>query len=285
LLSIILALVFELVVALTSLFGIDFKKDQPEIVTILSEERNAEKVRHFHNLPDEFKPTRGDKNACFYCHGDFPHSKEPMIRTLMNMHTQFTGCMTCHVDSKYIAEKDINLRWLNYSGIEVSGMPYGLGIDPESGELNQTDDFYSKIVAYDVSGKQEVLLEIGPGDLRLVEFLRVRESISDADKEALKKRFHKGVKSKGRKCSHCHIDEAKSYIPFRELGFSEQRIDDLTHLNLVGLIEKYKRFYISDLIGSGSGTQVNGKEASKNNNKKQEQMRQDPKTWWKKMYD
>ncbi len=285
LLSIIAVLLFELTIAISGLLGVDFKKEQPELLNILSKERSAERIRHFHNLPKKFLPTQGEKNICFYCHGDFPHSKEVMIRTLMNMHTQFTGCMTCHVDERKIAENNLQLRWLNFSGIEVKGEPFGVDYDPNTGGLKQTDDYYSKIVAYNKEGDNDVLLEIGPSDSRLQEFKKAKDHLTDADKDSLKKRFHKNVRTKGRKCSRCHIDEEKSYIPYRELGFSEQRIDALTNLNLVGLIEKYKKFYITDLMGAGTGSVPRSETETEKETAEKKLMRENPRSWWDKMYD
>ena len=285
LLSIIAILLFELTIAASGFLGVSFKEKQPEFLNILSEERSAERIRHFHNLPEKFLPTQGEKNVCFYCHGDFPHSKEPMIRTLMNMHTQFTGCMSCHVDEKKIAEKNIQLRWLNYSGIEVKGKPFGIDYDSNTGALKKTDDFYSKIVAYKKNGDQDVLLEIGPDDPRLKQFKKAKDQLTDADKDSLKKRFHKNVRTKGRKCSRCHIDEQKSYIPFRELGFSEQRIDALTNLNLVGMIEKYKKFYITDLMGAGGSSKLKSEAEIEKDAVEKKLMQENPQSWWDKMYD
>ena len=282
LLTIIAALAFELTVAVSGLLGMDFNEQQPEELNILSKERNAERTRHFHNLPENFLPTQGEKNICFYCHGDFAHTKEPMIRTLMNMHTQFVGCMTCHVDEKKIAEKDIQLRWLNYSGIEVKGQPFGIVYDQNSGDLKKTDDYFSKIVAYTETGGEEVLLEIGPDDFQLLKF---KEYPSDADKDSLKEQFHNNVKARGRKCSRCHVNEQESYIPFRKLGFSERRIGELTNLNLVGLIEKYKRFYITNLRGTGVSSKSGSEPATGKDTGKQEQMKNDIRSWWNKTYD
>lgn len=285
LLTIIAALLFEMFVAVSGLLGIDFNEQQPEELNILSEERNAERTRHFHNLPDNFLPTRGEKNICFYCHGDFAHTKEPMIRTLMNMHTQFVGCMTCHVDEKKIAEKDIQLRWLNYSGIEIKGKPFGVDYDPSTGDLKPTDDFYSKIVAYSKTGGEEVLLEIGPNDSQLLKFEEIKVHPSDTDKDSLKEQFHSNVKARGRKCSRCHIDEQKSYIPFRKLGFSQRRIEGLTNINLVGLIEKYKRFYITNLRGTGVSSKAGSESITGQDTGEQDQMKKDIRSWWNKTYD
>ena len=222
LLGIITALVFSLMAYLGEKVGIFKAEEQPTLLVKLREERTAEKLRHFHNTPLEDKPLMGKKNVCFYCHGDYPHSKEPMIRTMMNMHTQFTGCMTCHTDPKKIKESSMSFEWLNYSGIEVKGKPFGTSKDPTTGYLSATDDYFSKIVAYTNNGGEKQLLEIPEDTSQAIEFLEIRDKLSEIDKEAIKKSFHRNVMPKGRFCSRCHTEEEKSYLPFRELGFSER---------------------------------------------------------------
>jgi len=247
---IILVLFLEVFVALGEHAGLfkDEDEDKPEILQELRLERFSEKKRHFHHELKVDKVNMGKKPVCFQCHGDYPHSKEPMIRTLMNMHTQFIGCMTCHTDEKKVAEKTFEIEWLNYSGIEVKGKPFGTELDSKTGYLADTDDWYSKIVVYsDYSGDRE-LLEITEDDPEVQEFMKVKDQLTDKDKEALKKRFHRIVMPKGRFCSSCHTQEDKSLLPLRQLGFTDQRIYDLTNLNIVGLVEKYKKFYMPKLM-------------------------------------
>ncbi|MCK5336423.1 MAG: hypothetical protein KAQ67_09675, partial [Gammaproteobacteria bacterium] len=104
---IILILFFEVFIALGSHAGLfqDEEENKPEILQKLRLDRFTEKKRHFHHELKDDKVNLGKKPVCFQCHGDYPHSKEPMIRTLMNMHTQFAGCMTCHVNEKKVPEK------------------------------------------------------------------------------------------------------------------------------------------------------------------------------------
>lgn len=248
---IILILFFEVFVALGSHAGlfVDEEEKKPEILQTLRLDRFTEKKRHFHHELKADKVNLGKKPVCFECHGDYPHSKEPMIRTLMNMHTQFAGCMTCHVNEKKVAEKNYSFKWLNYSGIEVKGKPFGTDINPETGYLKETDDLYSKIVVYSNASGQEELLEVTEENPEVQEFLKVKDQLNDRDKEALKKRFHRIVKPKGRFCSKCHTEEDKSLLPFRQLGFSDRRISDLTNLNIIGIVEKYKKFYMPQLTG------------------------------------
>lgn len=287
LLGIITALALSLLAYLGEKVGFSKVKEQPTLLVKLREERTAEKLRHFHNTPLEDKPLMGKKNVCFYCHGDYPHSKEPMIRTMMNMHTQFTGCMTCHNDSKKIKESTLSFEWLNYSGIEVKGKPFGTSKDPKTGYLAATDDYFSKVVAYTNKDGNKQLLEITEDDPRAVEFLEIRNKLSEIDKEAIKKSFHKNVMPKGRFCSRCHTDEEKSYLPFRKLGFSERRIRDVTSLNIIGLVEKYKTFYMPNLLKTGKSLPV-AKDATGSDSKKaptKDGMRKDPRSWWKEQYD
>ncbi|MCK5336086.1 MAG: hypothetical protein KAQ67_07985, partial [Gammaproteobacteria bacterium] len=120
-------------------------------------------------------------------------------------------------------------------------------INPETGYLQDTDDLYSKIVVYSNESGQEELLEVTEDNPDVQEFLKVKDQLNDRDKEALKKRFHRIVRPKGRFCSRCHAEEDKSLLPFKELGFSDRRISDLTNLNLIGIVEKYKKFYMPQL--------------------------------------
>lgn len=255
---IILSLFFEVFIALGSHAGL-FKSEEekkPEILQSLRLDRFTEKKRHFHHELKVDKVNMGNKPVCFECHGDYPHSKEPMIRTLMNMHTQFTGCMTCHVNEEKVPEKYYSFKWLNYSGIEVKGKPFGTDINPDTGYLQETDDYYSKIVVYSNQSGKENLLEVTEDEPDVKEFLKVKDKLSDRDKEALKKRFHRIVRPKGRFCSRCHAEEKKSFLPFRELGFSERRISDVTNLNMIGVVEKYKKFYMPKLIRRNTAEEV-----------------------------
>lgn len=287
LMGIIASLLFSLFVVLGEKLGFAKIKEEPALLEKLREERTTERLRHFHNAPLVNKVLLGKKSICFSCHGDYPHSKEPMIRTLMNMHTQFAGCMTCHNDPRKIKESTLSFEWLNYSGIEVKGKPFGISKDEATGYLSTTDDYYSKIVAYTNQDNEKKLLEITEDTQEAKEFLAIRDKLTDIDKEAIKKGFHKLVMPKGRFCSRCHTEEMKSYLPFRKLGFSDRRISDVTNLNIIGLVEKYKKFYMPNLLKAGKSLpsikDMTGSDAKQKSTS--DKMRQDPRSWWKEQYD
>ncbi|HJW82056.1 MAG TPA: hypothetical protein VJ396_07415 [Acidiferrobacterales bacterium] len=287
LLGIIGSLLLAMIVTITGYFDIFKPAKPPGLLSRLSEGRTAERLRHFHNLPAQDITTLGDKNVCFICHGDFPHSKEPMVRTLLNMHTQFIGCMTCHADDRRVPESTLALRWLNFSGIKVQGKPFGTDVERDTGYLLPTDDVYSKIVPYARAGGQEKLLETTLDDPEAKEFAKIQHKLSDHDREAVKKTFHRNVSPKGRFCTRCHTEEARSYVPFRELGFSERRVRDLTNLSFIGLMQKYRNFYMPSLMRSDKSlpsTEVltgSGRPAPKGG----ADIRKDPRSWWKETYD
>jgi predicted secreted protein len=246
---IIIGLIFELTVVMGEHLGLFNKEiEKPEILKKIKYQRYSESQRHFHNIPKENKVNMGKKPVCFECHGDYPHSKKRMVRTLLNMHTQFVGCMTCHTDPRKRPEENYTFRWLNYSGIEVQGPPFGTDINPKTGYLIDTDDLYSKIVVFSQHEGEETLLEITEENSDARDFLLHKDKLSDEDKQAIKKSFHTLVMPKGRFCTRCHTAEEKSYIPFRQLGFSEQRIENVTNLNIVGIVEKYREFYMPNLF-------------------------------------
>lgn len=248
LLGIILSLIFEITVAFGERFGLFVEEEPHELLKSLGEERFTERMRHFHNVPEVDVLSMGKKSVCIHCHGDYPHSKEKMIRSLLNMHTQFIGCMTCHADEKKLGNVELDFEWLNFSGMVVTGPPFGVDVDPGTGNLIKTDDFYSKIVAYTKHDDSKTLLEITEDKLEVQQFIEIREQLSEKDSEAVKKRFHKLVADKGHKCTRCHVEEEKSFLPLRKLGFTEHRIDSITNLNIVGIIEKYKDFYMPNIF-------------------------------------
>ena len=155
--------------------------------------------------------------------------------------------MTCHNDPRKIDEKSLSFGWLNFSGIKVNGPPYGSSINPVTGFVIETDDYYSKIVAYTDNHGERQLLEKTEDMPEAREFIELRGQITSQQRDIYKNALHKLVSPKGRFCTRCHSKEGKSYLPFRQLGFSEQRITDLTNTNIVGIVQKYREFYMPSL--------------------------------------
>lgn len=260
----------------------------PKLLAKMDIERQKEKVKHFHRAPKVDPLTLGKRPICYTCHSEFPHSKKPMIRTILNMHTQFVGCMTCHTDDRKVSESTMTLRWLNYSGIKVKGKPFGTDVDPKTGFLLETDDYYSKVVAYTNLNGQEALLEITEDAPEAQEFIKLRSQLSDQDLGAIKKAFHSQVNPIGRFCTRCHAGEKESFVPFRALGFSDKRISALTNVNIVGIVQKYKEFYIPTIFlddANKSRQDALFGQSEKAPEPTAEEMKRDPRSWWRNSFD
>lgn len=281
LLTIIGAIGFQLSASILKHTPLTEQGKSSKLLEKLAERREMEQARHFHNSSTAMA-LEGEKSVCYFCHGDFPHFEKRMIRTLLNMHTQFVGCMTCHTDAAKIDEELMELKWLNYSGIEVSGPHFGTDYDGDTGFLTPTDDIYSKIVPYLHEDGVEKLLEVRESDPVAVDFVRVQEQLTGQERDLVKKSFHQIVAAKGRFCTKCHTEEDKSYMPFKELGFSERRISELTSLNIIGLVQKYKKFYMPELMGAGepvgSIESLMGPEVIL---PIEDEEQDDPRSWWR----
>lgn len=257
--------------------------EESKLLKEVAYQEYAERKKHFHNLLPE-SPIEEKQPVCYYCHGNMPHKREKFIRVMMNMHTQFVGCMTCHV--RDIDEKDIVLKWYNYSQVKVVGKPFGIEYDPKSGSLAETDDNYSRIIAFVKRGADEKMLEIPEYEPMALDFIKIRERLTTEEQGKVKNKFHANVAPKGRFCSRCHTDESASYVPWRSLGFSEARINDLTGLNIVGIVTKYKEFYIPTIFrGTEKPEEVSrvvGQEVAPKG--APSELLSDPRSWWRQQF-
>jgi len=226
--------------------------------TILDESKRLEDLeqhRHFHlttdypKLPDDMRP------VCFICHSDYPHSKNKKIRGMMNMHTQYFVCETCHIKGKPKAK--IVYKWYSPFDDNPKGPFFGTSYDPDTGMLLSGDP-YSKIAPYfkydlmnysSVDKAQNIFSAIQTQDAPLArDFMKVRDKLSPEQRDGVKNKFHENIKPKGHECKTCHSE--KSIFNFNQLGFSENRISDLKHSEVVGMITKYERFYLPKLFES-----------------------------------
>jgi hypothetical protein len=217
---------------------------------ILDEARRQqefEQHRHFHRVAAEYpQPPENMRPVCSICHSDLPHRKNKRIRSLINIHTQFFVCETCHVKEKPGAT--IVYQW--YSPLEdyPQGPFYGTRYDPETGFVSPGKDQIARIAPYfKPEGTDRLQLAVQVQDIPLArDFMKVRDKLSPEQREGIKNKFHENIKPVGHGCRTCHIEE--SLLDFEKLGFSEIRTSNLKKLNVVGMIAKYERFYLPELF-------------------------------------
>jgi hypothetical protein len=249
-----------LVVLAGVLYHLTFSHHGPEILKRLvdnfSEEEKSmimdeakrhqelELHRHFHRtvaypqLPEDERP------ACFICHSDYPHSKNKKIRSLLNMHTQYFVCESCHI--KEIPGTSLFYKWYSPFDENPKGPFLNTSYDPETGNVIEVEDKFSKITPFYLRGvRLESAIQAQDAPLAK-DFVKVRDKLTPEQREGVKNKFHVNIKPKGHECKTCHSKQ--SILDFARLGFSENRRADLQQLNVKGMLTKYESFYLPDLL-------------------------------------
>ncbi len=218
---------------------------------ILEEARKHEKSeihRHFHNIIEFPKLSENKRPVCFICHSDYPHSKTKKVRSLLNMHTQYFVCETCHIKEDEDTKKDTKVvyTWYNPYDDNPKGPFFGTSYDAETGKLVEVEDKLSKIAPYfKKDGDLSSAIQVQDAPLAK-DYMKVRDTLTPEQRDGIKMKFHVNVKPKGHECNICHSEDG--IFDYGKLGFSKNRTADLKQLNVKGLITKYDDFYLPNLF-------------------------------------
>ena len=217
---------------------------------ILDEARRLEEIeqhRHFHIVAPEYsKLPENLQPVCFICHSELPHRKNKRIRSLMNIHTQFFVCETCHVKERPATA--LVYQWYNPLEDYPQGPFYGTSYDVDTGLLSPGKDQISRIAPYfkpENTKRLEIAVQVQDAPLAR-DFVKVRDKLSPEQRDGIKNKFHENIRPNGHECLKCHTEN--SILDFEKLGFSETRTANLKNLAVVGMIEKYERFYLPELF-------------------------------------
>jgi len=207
----------------------------------------------FHHIG--FEMQRDKVSVCIECHGNVPHDKSKEVRSFLNMHTFYTACETCHirpVDKKTHWE----FRWYDKDTGKLTENPRAL-VEIDSMFNAENKKYYptygnygAKIAPGRYSGDTFTFIR-GEKDRIFVEkFLGEEENLSRQQSSQIKHLIHNKVNKKPIECTDCHQRD-NPYIPFAKLGFPPRRVDELTSTAVVGMISKYKEFYIPNFLTPG----------------------------------
>jgi hypothetical protein len=126
------------------------------------------------------------------------------------------------------------------------GIPYGTTYDP--GLRNGKDEhFISRIAPYERRGEEKHLL-MNTWDAKKAEAFEADPAADPSKAEEQLAFFHREVQRRGISvaCDECHSRDGM--LNLSALGFSRNEIDNLTQLNIKGLVTKYKTFYFPHLL-------------------------------------
>lgn len=198
-------------------------------------------INEIHKLYDFHKSDRqallDEQNLCVTCHGDVPHDKKKEIRAFLNMHAFFMGCETCHIRTD---KRDTKFVWYNKTtGEEKDSIDLSLFLGDTPYKLMPKTNSGASLYA-----SSQMLKYVD-------EFKKNVGSMIPSAKSASMKVIHRPMAELKEtvKCEECHTsNRAAGYLPFAKIGYPERRTDQLVGNEVVGMIDKYKRFYIPDFL-------------------------------------
>ncbi|MCF6248767.1 MAG: cytochrome b/b6 domain-containing protein [Desulfobacula sp.] len=193
---------------------------------------------HFHMVDEYVTTHEPNPPLCLKCHGSYPHSKEKKVRSLLNAHTGFIACSVCHA-RKQEDDKETVFTWVMH----------------DTGAIKKTvEGEYGKYPAtiYPIQVKNGAANRVfRPMDEATAQqYLKHKNDYSPDQIARAKIILHKNISTKPVFCSDCHRKDG--YLDFASLGFSRQRVNHLNSTEIVGMIEKYKTFYLPEELDFGS---------------------------------
>jgi hypothetical protein len=219
------------------------KKESPEQIA-LTKQREAEEHQRFHHIVPVPHLPAALQSTCYICHTNLPHEKTKKIRAMLNMHTVYLTCETCHL--KKNEGETVIYKWYSPEEKHPQGPFFGTAYDPETGELEMAYDHFAKIAPfYEKNGNLTSTVQMQDAALAK-DFVKIRDQLTPEQRKEATKRFHVDTLEKGPDCQICH--STKSILDFKALGFSPKRIVDIEQLNIKGIITKYDEFYLPDLF-------------------------------------
>jgi len=202
---------------------------------------------HFHHIG---APVDSDEsNVCIRCHAAVPHEKAKSIRAFLNMHAFFIACETCHIQHKP-NQPPWTFRWYDkHTGKAVSNPP-GLVTTQKERYGNYGTKIAPGSPAADGSFR---FINAEPEKAFVVDYLKKKDQLSSTEQSQMKRVIHRLVEEKPLLCDSCHTIQKEPYLPLAELGYPPRRLKEITGTEVVGLIQKYRDFFIPQFLAPGVG--------------------------------
>ncbi len=214
----------------------------PDYVEQLNTYYNSFEKRksHFHQTQERAFLPMEDQENCLNCHSLWPHTKDVRTRSFNNQHSRYLSCLVCHLGEQ--KGRPVNLEWTNF-GVDNSLIrqgPYGVTRLSED-KLSAADNFITRIVPVIIDGSIRTRL-FTPYNLPV--YVEYRESVSAGnyvDETKIRSEAEALVGKVPSTCAVCHSEETN--FPWVALGFSGDRLNEMQHSAVVGMVEKYDSFY------------------------------------------
>lgn len=232
------------------------RKEHPETKTKelsfqtlrIKEQEHKQKHEHFHLVTEDVNlEAWAEKSSCLICHSPYPHGKNKKAKAIMNLHTEFLTCQSCHLKFELGMVK---FGWINPTAINPQGKPYGTEIDTSSGLFSETDDHYSKLTPLiKINDSWSMVPSIDTDEIihEAKRYMKNQDWLSPEQKKQIVDQLHGKTELKEFiKCSQCH--NANGIMNFNELGFDAARINQLVKMEIGGMLTNYDIFYLPQVF-------------------------------------
>jgi len=204
----------------------------------------------FHHIG--FERQQDNASNCVLCHGNVPHDKSKEVRSFLNMHAFYTACETCHIRPQD-GDRQVVFRWYDKDTGKLTANPKAL-VEIEKAFASSEGAYYptygnygAKIAPGTVEDGRFRFLRSEKDRAFVERYLEDEKILSQKKKSQMKKVMHNDINKEPIECNQCHREKAP-YIPFAELGYPPRRVEELTNTAVVGMIDKYKEFYIPNFL-------------------------------------
>ena len=219
-------------------------RKQVPILAALRKPGETEEHRHFHHFIELPRLPEALRSTCGICHPDLAHNKTRKIRAMLNMHTNYLACETCHLKKE--EGRTVVYKWFSPVEKNPRGPFFGTSYDPNTGELEMVQDHFSKITPFFAENGQLKTVAHEQDAPMARDYMKIRDRLTPEQRKDETRRFHVDTLEKGQDCQACH--STKGLLDFKALGFSPKRAIDIEELNIKGMITKYDEFYLPDLF-------------------------------------
>lgn len=209
--------------------------DRGTLETFFKASAAKEKIGYFHNLDKNVNPTIHNPVVCIQCHGTFPHSKSPDLRSFLNMHNYFMSCETCHVHQSDIETK-LDFVWFDDQTEE------------RRDDITGDNGIYgARLVPVLTSSSGESRRLDHPANEAFVkEYLATKDQLTPQEQAKAKMVLHQDISKKPVQCTECHGQ--KPYIDFATVGYTRERAQSLYRTEVADMINRYMKFYLPTMF-------------------------------------
>ena len=212
--------------------------EEQDIFTAILMSKDPISRVHFHMIDEYISQQETMAPLCLTCHGNYPHSKEKKVRSLLNSHSGFIACAVCHA-RKEPGTEDIIFGWVDRATGEI--------VNEVKGEYGK---YPAKIfpIHIDAQGQKQIFKPVE--EKAAQQYIKIKDMFTPDQAAQAKIRLHDHISSKPVFCSDCHKKDG--YLDFEKLGFPLHRINHLNSTEVVGMVNKYKTFYLPSEIDFGA---------------------------------